>query len=123
MNLGTTGTAEIIVTDNLTAKKMGSGDLPVFATPAMIALMEKAANTSMAPFLEAGQGTVGISIDVSHLAPSPVGSSIYAKSVLVSIEKRVLTFEVSAFCNNELIGKGFHKRAIIDNAKFMSKIR
>lgn len=98
MELGIKGFAETIVTEKLTAKEMGSGDLPVLATPAMIALMERAANTSVMPFLENAYGTVGIYMEVSYMAPTTVNSRVEAKSLLIDIDKKILSFEVSAFC-------------------------
>jgi len=123
MEQGTKGVAEAIVTNELSAKAMGSGTLPVLATPAMIALMEKAAHESVSAQLDEGKGTVGIYIEVSHLAPTPINERVHAESILISVEKRILTFEVSAYAGDTLIGQGIHKRAIIDSDKFMIKVK
>lgn len=103
------------------AKTMGSGTLDVFATPAMIALMEQTAWESVAPHLEEGQGTVGIHLDVSHDAPTPFGMTITCESELVEIDGRRLVFEVTARDESGMIGKGRHERFIIDESKFQAK--
>jgi len=121
MEIGIKNSCETLVCSENTARAMGSGALEVFATPAMIALMEKAAMECVAPFLEAGQGTVGIKMDVSHVAASPVGMKVRAEAELTAIEKRTLTFKVSAYAGDELIGEGTHQRAVILNERFMEK--
>ena len=104
------------------ALHVGSGDLPVFATPAMMALMENAAMTAVAPYLEAGQTTVGGHIATSHLAPSPVGATIEAEAVVTAVEGRKIEFAVEARCEGKVIGSGTHLRFVVDAAKFMSKL-
>lgn len=104
-----------------TAKTMGSGTLDVFATPAMIALMEKTAWTSVLPHLEPGQGTVGIRVNVTHDAPTPLGMTITCESELVEIDGRRLVFEVTATDGQDVIGKGRHERFIITDEKFQEK--
>lgn len=121
MQIGIKGSAETRVVYENTALAMGSGTLEVFATPAMIALMEKAAVNAVAPYLEEGQGTVGVKLDVAHVAASPVGMEIFAEAELTAVEKRTLTFRVSAYAGGELIGEGSHQRAIILNERFMEK--
>ena len=121
MEIGIKGFAETIVCAGNTAAAVGSGALEVFSTPSMIALMEKAAMDTVSPYLEDGQGTVGIKLDVSHLAASPVGMAVRAEAELIGIEKRTLTFKVSAFAGDELIGEGTHQRAVILNERFMEK--
>jgi len=122
MEIGITNQIKAVVSNQMTAREMGSGDLPVLATPSMIALMEGAANGSVATELHSGQGTVGLYIEVSHLAPVPIGGQIDIKSILIEVNKKILTFEVSAFYGETIIGKGIHKRAIIDNGAFMEKV-
>ena len=119
---GIENTREIVVTDELTAAAVGSGLLPVFATPSMVALMEETCHTSVADFLEEGQGTVGIGISVRHLAATPVGMKVRCESKLISVEGRALTFSVEAFDEKEKIGTCLHERFIIDNEKFMEKV-
>lgn len=121
MEIGIKGFAETLVCAENTAAAVGSGALEVFSTPSMIALMEKAAMDTVSPYLEEGQGTVGIKLDVSHLAASPVGMAVRAEAELIGIEKRTLTFKVSAYAGEELIGEGTHQRAVILNERFMEK--
>ena len=118
---GIKGQEEITVNENNTAEALGSGSLAVFATPAMIALMEKTARLSVAPYLEEGQSTVGTRLEVSHVAASPIGAHIRAESTLVEIDRRMLTFEVKAYADGELIGEGRHQRCIIYAERFMEK--
>lgn len=110
-----------MVTPANTAEAVGSGTLPVFATPAMLASMEKAAYTSVQPFLDEGCGTVGILLNAEHLAASPIGMHVRTESELTEIDGRVLTFSVRSYAGGELIGKGAHKRCIINSERFMAK--
>ena len=112
---------EEIVTDSLTAKTMGSGVMDVYATPAMLALMEKTAFTSVAPYLNEGCGTVGIKVEIEHLASSPVGMKIKCDSELIGIEGRKLIFRVEASDEKGMIGKGTHERFIVESEKFQEK--
>lgn len=109
------------VTDKNTAKTMKSGELNVYATPAMIALMEQAAYTSVADELEEGQGSVGTLMNVKHISATPVGMEVTAKSELVEIDGRRLVFRVEAFDERGKIGEGEHERFIVDNVKFQQK--
>lgn len=118
---GIKGHQEMTVTHDNTAKTMGSGVMDVFATPAMLALMEKTAFTSVAPYLSEGCGTVGIKVDIEHVASSPVGMKITCDSELVVVEGRKLIFSVEAFDEKGLIGKGTHERFIIESEKFQEK--
>lgn len=122
MEIGIKGRAETLVTHESTAKFIGSGELEVFATPQMIALMEQAAASSVAPRLEEGQGTVGTLLNVSHDAATPLGMKVWAETELVEIDRRRLVFEVKAFDECGLIGKGKHERFIISNDKFLAKV-
>lgn len=119
--IGLKGQAETTVNEQNTAAAMGSGLLPVFATPAMLALMENAAATSVQPFLGEGEGTVGTRLEVSHLAATPIGLAVWAESELVAVDRRKLTFNVRAWGGEELIGEGTHQRFVIDNARFLEK--
>ena len=121
MEKGIKGEGEIIVTEGNTAQALGSGSLAVLATPAMVALMEKTARLSVAPYLEEGQSTVGTLVNVKHLAASPVGMRITCKTELVDIDRRRLVFHVECSDEAGLIGEGEHERFIIDEAKFMAK--
>ena len=118
---GIRGPGESIVTQENTAKAMGSGELDVYATPAMIALMEETAYKSVASDLDEGSGSVGTLMNVKHVAASPVGMKITCQSELESVEGRKLTFKVEAYDETGLIGEGIHERFIIVNNKFQEK--
>ncbi len=121
LEVGIKGYGEVIVSEANTAKTMGSGTLDVFATPAMIALMEQTAYQSVAEELEPGTGTVGTKMNVSHVAASPVGMKITCETELVKVDNRALTFTVRAFDAKGLIGEGEHERFIIIEEKFQNK--
>ena len=111
----------IMVTPQTSAKAVGSGLLDVFATPSMIALMEGCSHESVAAELEEGCGTVGISLNVKHVAATPIGMKVWCESELVKVDGRILTFEVKAYDERGLIGEGVHERCIIYNEKFQKK--
>ena len=121
LKLGITGTQSVTVSEHNSAKTMGSGTLDVFATPAMIALMEKTAWTSISSYLEDGQGTVGTKLDVSHNAPTPLGMTVTCESKLVEIDGRRLVFELTASDGKDVIGSGRHERFLIWDEKFQQK--
>ena len=121
LNVGILGEATCQVTAENTAAAMGSGMLEVFATPAMIALIEKAACQSVQPELDEGCGTVGIDLRVKHLAATPVGMQVTAKTELIAVEGRKLVFKVEAFDDAGKIGEGEHERFIVQNEKFFAK--
>ena len=112
----------MIVEEKHLACNVGSGDLPVFATPMMMALMENAAMLCVADELEDGSSTVGGQISSSHLKPTGLGKTVTATAELISAEGRKLKFKVSASDEGDLIGEGEHLRFIIDKEKFMSKV-
>ena len=118
---GIKGTKEVIVTKELSAQSVGSGLLPVYATPSMIALMENTAFESVAQYLEEGCGTVGTSLNVKHVAATPVGMKVTCETELVKVDGRALTFEVKAYDECGLIGEGTHERFIITEDKFLAK--
>lgn len=111
------------VTKDDTALKYDSGLVEVFATPAMIALMESAAYRLVADELPEGFGTVGIEISTTHIKATPVGMKVSATAVLTSIEGRILGFEVTARDEEGEIGRGTHIRSIINTEKFMAKLK
>ena len=119
LQAGIKGKKEITVTLDKTAKAMGSGTMDVFATPAMIALMENTAFESVAPELEEGSGTVGTALDIKHVSATPVGMKGTCESGLV--DGRALTFSVKAFDEAGLIGEGTHERFIVFEEKFQKK--
>ena len=110
------------VMDGNTAEYIGSGDMAVLATPAMVALMENAAMLAVALKLEEGETTVGSMISTSHLKPSKIGNSISAIAELTAIEGRKLTFKIEAYDGETLIGEGEHIRFIVNREKFLSKL-
>jgi len=118
---GIKGYSECLVSVETSAKAMGSGELNVFATPAMIALIEKAAWQSVAPELEEGQGTVGTRLDVSHLAATPLGMKVRCETTLTEIDGRRLVFSAEVFDEAGKIGEGTHERFIVFNEKFQAK--
>lgn len=122
IEIGLTFTSHLTVTDVVTAVVMGSGDLPVLATPAMSALMENAAMLAVAPHLPEGCTTVGGHIDISHLKPTPVGETVTATAVVTGVEGKKIEFKVEARCGDTLLGEGSHLRFIIDKEKFMSRL-
>ena len=123
LTIGIKGEARCVVSKENTAATHASGALAVFATPAMIALMEQCANDCVFPYLEAGQGTVGTRLDVRHLSPTPVGMKVRAECELIEIDRRRLVFCVAAYDEKEKIGEGIHERFIINNEKFMKKVQ
>lgn len=121
MNPGIKGKQELTVRERDTAKVYGSGSLEVFGTPAMIALMEKTALTSIEPFLEDGEGSVGTALDVKHTAATPVGMKVVCESELIEVDRKRLVFRVSARDEKGAIGEGTHERFVIANDRFMEK--
>ena len=118
---GIKGTGRQVVTEKLTAKEMGSGELAVYATPAMIALMEETAYKSVTAELEDGMGTVGTLMNVKHVSASPVGMEITRETELTEVDGRRLVFTVKAYDTKGLIGEGVHERFVIVNEKFQAK--
>jgi predicted thioesterase len=118
---GIKGESEKIVTEDITAGALCSGSLPVFATPAMIAMMEETCFKSIHPMLEEGYGTVGTRLEVDHLSPTPVGMKVRCESMLIQIDGRKLTFDVKVYDEKGLVGTCVHERFIINNEKFMAK--
>ena len=122
MEIGLTYTSTLVVSKDHVAAVMGSGDLHVFATPAMVALMENAAMLAVAEHLPEGSTTVGAVMNTSHVKPSPVDESIKATAVLTEVEGRKLTFEIKAEDSKGVIGEAVHVRYIVDRERFMSKL-
>ena len=112
----------LVVEHKDTAAVYGSGSLEVFATPAMIALMEKTSLESVNAKLGEGNTTVGISVNIKHLKASPVGSVIRCDSKLVEVDRKRLVFEVRCFEEDTLIGEGVHERFVVDSEQFMKKV-
>ena len=104
-----------------TAKEVGSGDLLVYSTPCMIALMEGAACEAIAEAMPEGQTTVGIALNIEHISATPVGLDVRAEAEVTAVEGKVITFSVKAFDEAGEIGHGTHKRVIVPVQKFLDK--
>lgn len=114
--------SRVVVSEHNTALKLGSGDMEVFATPAMIALMENAAMNAVASYLDVGATTVGTMMKSSHIKASALGANIVAEAELVAIDGRRLCFAVKAWDDRGVIGEGEHERFIVDRERFLSKL-
>lgn len=121
IEVGIMNRKEETVTRENSAAAVGSGLLEVYATPSMIALMEGCCHESVEAELEEGCGTVGISLNVKHMAATPVGMKVSCESELIKVDGRILTFTLKAFDEKEQIGEGIHERCIIYNEKFQKK--
>lgn len=122
MNIGKTYTSQIVVTADKCASALGSGDLEVLATPAMVALMENAAMLCVADHIAEGSATVGTAIATSHVKASPVGATIRAEAELTEVDGRRLEFVVRAYDERGLIGEGRHTRFVVDRERFLGKL-
>ncbi|MDE5707904.1 MAG: thioesterase family protein [Alistipes sp.] len=120
---GLSAQSRTTVVEANTAASMGSGDMPVFATPAMIALMENAAMLAVAGELPEGATTVGTEMNASHIKPSGLGAEITASAVVTAVEGRKITFNVGARDADGLIGEGTHVRFIVDRERFLAKLK
>lgn len=119
--VGTTGTAQRLVDQTNLASSLGSGTVDVYATPAMIALMEQAAVHALADFLPAESTSVGIHLDVEHLAATPRGMQVTASATVTAVDGRIITFDLSASDELEEIGRGTHRRALVNAEKFQMR--
>ncbi len=122
IKIGLKHTSEMTVTDSLTALSMGSGDMTVLATPAMLALMENAAMLAIAGALPEGYTSVGGHIESSHLRPSKIGDKITAIAEVTKVEGKKIEFKVTACSGESLLGEGTHIRFVVDKKRFMSKL-
>lgn len=120
--IGLTHTSQLTVTEGVTAIAMGSGDMPVLATPALMALMENAAMLAVADHLPEGSTTVGGHIASSHLKPSKLGETVTATATVTHAEGKKIEFKVEAHRGDTLLGEGTHLRFIVDREKFMSRV-
>ncbi len=119
---GLNATARTVVDATNTARTMGSGDLEVFATPAMVALMEHAAMVAVAEALPEGSTTVGSEMNCTHIKPSKLGAAITVTAVLTAVEGRKLTFTVGAADEQGIIGEGTHVRFVVDRERFLARL-
>ena len=122
MEIGLKHESTTVVSAANTAATLGSGDMDVFATPAMVALMENAAMLAVKDHLPEGSATVGTQINTSHLKASPLGATITASAELVEVDGRRLTFAVKAWDEKGIIGEGTHTRFVVDRERFLSKL-
>ena len=121
VTIGMKGRAETVVTPQNTADAVGSGLVPVFATPYMVALMENAAVNAVQAGLEAGQGTVGTRLDVTHDAATPIGLKVWAEVEVTAVEGKKITLSVRAYDEAGPIGGGLHERFVITVDRFLAK--
>ena len=121
ITVGMKGIAETVAEREDTAKEVGSGDLLVYATPCMVALMEGAACEAIAEALNDSQTTVGTALNIEHISATPVGLEIRAEAEVTAVEGKVITFDVHAFDEAGEIGRGTHKRVIVNSQKFLEK--
>ena len=119
---GLKGEISAVVTDEMTAPVVGSGLVVVFATPAMIVLMEKAALNCVEHLLPAGHNTVGTHLEVSHTTPTPPGVAVTARAELMEVDGRKLTFRIEARDALEVIGHAMHTRVVVDRPRFDAKV-
>lgn len=117
-----TGVASAVVTAANTAQALGSGSVPVYATPALTALLEQAAVAALAAHLPPGTTTVGVRIDVQHQAATPVGLAVHAQATLRSQEGRQLTFDIVAHDDVERIAEAVHQRVLVDQERFLARV-
>ena len=119
--VGMKGEVSTLVEREDTAREVGSGDLLVYATPCMVALMEGAACEAIADALSDTQTTVGTALNIEHISATPVGLEVRAEAEVTNVDGKVITFEVRAFDEAGEIGKGTHKRVIVNSQKFLEK--
>jgi len=120
---GLTAVSRTTVTPQNTAAALGSGDMPVFATPAMVELMENAAMLAVAGALPEGATTVGAEMNVTHIKPSGLGTEVIASAVVTAVEGRKITFNVGARDAEGMICEGTHVRFIVDRERFLAKLK
>jgi len=123
LKTGLTGSADLLIGVEHTAPRVGSGRVPVLATPVMINVIEAAALAAVEHLLPAGHQSLGINLDVRHFAATPVGMRIRAMAQLITIDGRTLSFRVEACDEKEPIGDGFHKRVVVNVARFDQRLQ
>lgn len=121
IEIGTKGYADALVEQEDTAKVVGSGNLLVYATPCMVALMEGAACESIAPFLADGESSVGTMMQLNHTSATPVGMEVRAESEVTAVEGRKVTFSIKAYDEVGEIGNAIHERFIVKVDRFLEK--
>ena len=121
IEVGLKGRSDTVVTEHNTANAIGSGLVPVFATPYMIALMENAAANSLLPYLAEDEGSVGTQLNVAHTSATPIGMKVWANTEVTAVEGKKINFSVTAFDEAGEIGHGIHERFIIKLERFLAK--
>lgn len=122
VSVGLRGEAAVTVDQHNTALAMGSGNVPAFATPALVALVERAAVNALRRHLDEGDDSVGVAVNIRHLAPTPVGKRVRAEAEVTAVEGRRVTFVVRAFDATDKVGEGTHQRVIVNREDFMWKM-
>ncbi len=122
ISIGMKGKASTLVEREDTAFEVGSGNLLVYATPCMVALMEGAACEAIAEALPEEKTSVGTALNITHLAATPVGLEVYAEAEVTEVDGNILTFAVTAYDETGKIGEGTHKRAVITTQRFLDKV-
>lgn len=121
MSVGIKGEGRLTVTKDVLASVVGSGTLPVFATPAMALLVEQTACRSLMQHLDSGKGTVGVRLDISHSAPSIEGAEVVCRTEVVEIDRTRVVFSVEVSDGAGQVGLGTHERFVVDDERFMKK--
>lgn len=122
ITVGMKGTAETSVEREDTAYEVGSGELLVYATPCMVALMEGAACDAIKDAIPEGKTSVGTMLNISHVAATPVGMDVRAEAEVTEVDGNTVTFQITAYDEAGKIGEGTHKRAVITSQKFLDKV-
>lgn len=121
IKINTSLTVEKTVSDDMLAKVVGSGDVSVYATPMMVALMEEASSKCLAQFLEEGETSVGIYIGTTHAAATPAGMKVKATAVITEAEGKKVSFSVTASDEKDIIGEATHQRVVLQKERFEQK--
>jgi predicted thioesterase len=121
--VGSRGTASLVVAAEHTAQALGSGSVPVFSTPRLVALVEQAAVDAVKGWLAPGETSVGTRMEIAHLAATPIGEHVRAEATLAAVDGRRMTFEVAAYDAHEKIGEGRHERVVVDEQRFLERVR
>ena len=123
IQIGIKGRLEQTVTPEMSAARVGSGLVDVFATPMLVALVEQTCYESVLPYLDDGQGTVGTLVNITHTSATPIGKRVWCESELTEVDRRRLVFSVKVYDEAGPIGEGTHERFVIDTEKFMEKLK
>ena len=123
LKVGLTEEARLTVADQMTAEHIGSGSLQVFATPAMVTFVEQVCRRMADERLPSGQATVGVRVDIRHLAPTPLGGQVRLQAEITAFDGRIIEYQVKVWDEMELVGEGQHTRAIIDEARFLKRVQ